>query len=343
MTSKRARAVHQRAVKCLGAAADTFLAHVLSLLNNARPLPPRFARHLGKKARMDKSGIAQHIAGEVGLLAEEGCQRLLSVFADTALACLQQISDMTKGHPPQKFEMLYGLGLDLVATWDREVILEEASRMEGMYPEVSALHCFSYLWLLDRLFSDRDLKGLSGVPPLPEAFAGFMRRVARHHDVRRGRYFLECSCTQRRAVFGEAFRGAYHDLVQVTCRAQCAAAARMQHASIPGVDAGVSPDEAASQVSQKELFKPDMLQSVTSRNAPPSQQPSVTPAQDSHVKGESGNHPPREPNEYNASDVMPGTSVASRRTKAITISGPCFFAANNREYAAKDAPAPDTS
>ena len=309
---------------------------MLCRLPHARPLPRAAAaspqqKNMTANTRAPEAGW-QHHSGEVGLLAEEGPQRLLDVFAETAMVCLAQIVEMTLSHGRAKFGLLYGLGLDLVATWDRDVIQEECVRMEHAYPEVGALHSFSYLFLLDKLFSDRDLHAI-GVPPMLEAYAAFMRRVAKHTDVRKGRAFLDAPCAARRVVFLECFRGAYHDLVQATCRAPAKCAA-VPVTSALCLEAGVLPEEAASQVSRRAPPSSHMLLQTpvaggleASSCAPRSALASAVERETQQPRAPSAEHDEGSTTGRDASETQPAAgTVRTRQTKAVTVSGPCFFA-----------------
>ena len=152
-------------------------------------------------------------SGEVGLLGEEAAQRLLAIFAEAGAACLRQIHALCAAHADSKYEALLSVGLDLVLKWDADVVHEEAVRLETAYPEVPTLHSYVHLWLLDRLCSDVELGSLS-VPPVNEAYAGFMKRLVAHADVRAGVRFTESPELYRRTVYVDCFRGAYHDLLQ---------------------------------------------------------------------------------------------------------------------------------
>ena len=180
-------------------------------------------------------------SGEVGLLGEEAAQRLLSIFAEAAGACLVQMHVMSLAHGDAKYNTLYNVGLDLVQRWDYEVAQEEAVRMENAYPEVPSLHSFVFLWLLDRLCDDVEIKTLS-VPPLSHVYASFMKRVASHADTRRGREFIDGFELCRRTVYVDAFRGAYHDFLHRRDAFPQRAAVKTRREPV------VSPDEAASQI-----------------------------------------------------------------------------------------------
>lgn len=244
------------------------------------------------------------------------------------------------------------MGLDLVLKWDAEVVHEETVRLETAYPEVPTLHSYTYLWLLDRLCSDRDLGSLS-VPPVTEAYAGFMKRLVAHSDVRAGRSFAEGPELFRRTVYVECFRGAYHDLLQrrglwstrtasVPIKLACPA---------PCTEPPVGPDEAASQIGA--ATTPSRRPLLASRNA---EDTAVAPSQVSARSASvlksamlSANHDPvvethrpqpktaphavfalprdhlLETRSCRLSEVGPPTDTQSLETKAITVTGPCFF------------------
>ena len=280
-------------------------------------------------------------SGEVGLLGEEAAQRLLSVFSETGSGCLRQIHGLCAAHSESKRGALLNVGLDLVLKWDAEVVHEETVRLETAYPEVPTLHSYAYLWLLDRLCTDRDLGSLS-VPPVNEAYAGFMKRLVSHADVRAGQRFLEGPELHRRTVYVECFRGAYHDLLQR--RGLWSA----RTASVPPApynvcaDPPVGPEEAASQVGAPPRKADDQrgaevasASHVSSRGTSVlrSAMLSASPgggATTGTVKGP----PPAvfalpqplvEDQSCRLSEVAPPSAAQTLQTRAITVTGPCFF------------------
>ena len=314
-----------------------------------------------------QTGVQRALAcGEVGLLGEEGAQRLLSVFSEFASLCLRQIHDMSCAHGQDKFQALYKVGLDLVARWDGDVLHEETVRMETSYPEVSALHSFVYLWLLDQCFPARDLITLA-VPPLPEAYAIFMRRVAQHADVAKGRVFMDNPEVFRRTVFIDAFRGAYHDLVQRRVRAARAATPGLVVRFVPSdaaFDAAVAPEDAASEVAARLVAREQLSNSfaVQGPEPPAAKSPasSALPAVESPAGSalqaamarETGAAekpgPARErfppsmhlstswvhggdktiqgPADAEAGSALAPPSSTSAATRTVPVTGPCFFA-----------------
>jgi hypothetical protein len=293
-------------------------------------------------------------SGEVGLLAEEAAQRLLSVFSDAGFACLRQIHGLCATHPENKRAGLLQVGLDLVLKWDVEVVHEETVRLETSYPEVPTLHSYTYLWLLDRLCSDRDLASLS-VPPVAEAYAGFMKRLVAHRDVRAGRSFAEGPELFRRTVYVDCFRGAYHDLLQrrglwstrtasvpakLACPAPCAeltvgpeeaasqvgaALATSRRVVVPRYDAEEDDAAATSQVSSRSgsALKSAML---SANNGPAigeakRPQPKATPPTVFALPGDGV----ADARSARLSEVAPPSESKSLETKAITVTGPCFF------------------
>lgn len=300
--------------------------------------------------------------GEVGLLGEEGAQRLLSVFSEFASVCLHQIYEMSYSHGAEKCQALYKVGLDLVARWDGDVLHEETVRMETSYPEVPALHSFVYLWLLDRCFPDRDLLSLA-VPPLPDAYAIFMRRVSQHADVAKGRAFIDNPEVFRRTIFIDAFRGAYHDLMQRKLReARAVPGVFARLAAPPSVtyDATVAPEDAASEVAAR-LAAQVACPSACARSAPsarssPGSALQLAMAREAGAQGEGATAPPvraeqqGEPPMHLPTALVSATaaqadalracettsalvppSCGSDATRAVPVVGPCFFAVAEEE------------
>jgi len=298
-------------------------------------------------------------SGEVGLLGEEAAQRLLSIFVEAAMSCLGQIRSMSMQHGDGKFNALFQVGLDLVQRWEADVVQEEVIRVVTIYPEVPALHSYAFLWLLDRLCGDCDIKTLE-VPPLSDVYAGFMKRVAAHRDVRQGRSFLAGPELHRRTVFVEAFRGCYHDVLQ---RRKSQRGASRPHISPLGrAELSISPDEAASQVgvagaTARVLEATGSARSgassatVESRPAPSALQRAMQASErvpcGHYVAAEAptgGRAPPDATFSLLAgapaipclSDVAPPSP--SDRTKAVTVAGPCFFSHDAPASAVRYAP-----
>ncbi len=305
--------------------------------------------NLGSQAGGQRALAQRALAcGEVGLLGEEGAQRLLSVFSEFASVCLHQIYEMSYSHGQEKCQALYKVGLDLVARWDGDVLHEETVRMETTYPEVPALHSFVYLWLLDRCFPDADLLSLA-VPPLPDAYAIFIRRVAQHVDVAKGRTFIDHPEVYRRTVFIDAFRGAYHDLMQRRLReARCVPGVISRPAGVAGTsyDITVAPEDAASEVAARiaaqggrvscaraAMRSPagSALQTAMARETD-AQAASRTQLGDPpmHLPTDLVSAPPGEQEQVSetGSALVP---PSSHGTRAVPVSGPCFFAVSAEE------------
>lgn len=280
-------------------------------------------------------------AGDVGLLAEEGVQRLLSVFSEFAMACLQQIHSMCLQHDPSKYERLQLVGLDLVQRWDSNVTQEETARIETAYPEITTLHSFACLWLLDHLCSDRDL-ARACLPSLADTYALFMKRVVCHIDVKRGKEFLLSSELHRRAVFVAAFRGAYHDAMaqckNTPRRADLALQFPARHSHHEPL---VMPEEAASHSGsdrRQRIIAHVMPPNSSSKceNATDESGSSCTPHQPSALQlAMREAHPAntlRLPPEITENGLsrgkqLPGVSNSniSGKSKEISVNGPCFF------------------
>ena len=311
------------------------------------------------------AGVAEDVVAMTAGVPE-GAQRLLSVFSEFASLCLRQIHDMSYSHGQDKFQALYKVGLDLVARWDGDVLHEETVRMETSYPEVPALHSFVYLWLLDQCFLDKDL-GTLAVPPLPDAYAIFMRRVAQHADVAKGRVFMDHPEVFRRTVFIDAFRGAYHDLVQRRLRVARAAPPGVLTRFAPpgpGFDATVAPEDAASEVAARLFAREQLPSAVVAPAAAPSaaRSPAGSALQTAMAREAGGAEeaPARDrcaagihlptsvvhvddqraegPHASETGSALLPLSSTSAATRAVPVTGPCFFAVAS-ECSAGDASA----
>ena len=267
--------------------------------------------------------------GEVGLLAEEGVQRLLAIFSEFAMSCLRQIHRMSQQHGDVKCAALYRVGLDLVQRWDPEVTQEETTRIEATYPETQALHSYACLWLMDNLCSDEDLSRALPAPTLSSTFALFMKRMAIHEDVKQGFTFMEAPELHRRAVFVDAFRGAYHDALQQSSVLQ------KQQAASHGFALGtrrreplVSPNEAASQAgapphsarsnaSRQSALRDAVVHSAFGTGAVTGPDAVGGPGAVLHL--------PRGEALSSETATGPLFSICSQGTKAVTVKGPCFF------------------
>ena len=272
-------------------------------------------------------------SGEVGLLGEEIPQRLLSILVESACACLRQIHGMSTEHGTAKVASLYKVGLNVVVHWDSEIVQEEVVRMETTYPEITALHSYTYLWLLDKIFSDKEISNIA-VPTLPDLYSIFMRRVVQHMDVTRDVNFINSPFAFQRAVYIDAFRGAYHDLIQKSTRQS-----RFQMAipckRLDNLDSEITCDDAPSEVaarlstvSQTKKETQDSkehLKTKTTISNSGQQLTTVNLDKINSEKKEAG----RESNEAKKTEnAEVGTSAPSKmtdRTRALTIQGPCFF------------------
>ena len=201
------------------------------------------------------SAAPSHVAtGEVGLLADENAQRLCSIFGEAGYRCLVDLRDLSAAHGPERFDRLFRVGLDTVASWGTELLREETLRLETQYPELPALFAFVYLTLVE--LSHAAVEELE-VPPVEEVYHAFMRRVASAPDVGRGRGFFELSHACRRATFVEALRNALHDVLQrrrsgAGGRARRRTAAAPEEAK-PRPDAALPPPGSPSPLTQAVL------------------------------------------------------------------------------------------
>lgn len=284
-------------------------------------------------------------SGEVGVLGEEAAQRLLSIFGEAATCCLEQLSELSLQHAASKHNVLFAVGLDLVLKWDSDIASEETGRMELTYPEISALHTYVFLWLLEKLCSNDTLHN-PGLPPLGEIYRLFMKRVASHRDVRQGQQFLRSSELVKRSVYVDAFRWVYHDAVQKAIRShvQQTATHQTKHARLSRDDL-VRPDEAASQIG---LQQPLTVQALAQDEKTSEQKSALERAmlnEEERVQSQSSRTPHFHPGDLfvmparekwreeseisdmpeHHSESVPSPDAESEGTKAVTLQGPCFF------------------
>lgn len=169
------------------------------------------------------SSIAPSLAvsGDVGILADENAQRLVSIFSEAVTACLQELREMVeirlKGSPG--FQIQYAKGLASIRNFSSEVLQGEIARLEAKYPETRKLHQFVFINTLSEAAYAQTIPSLV-VPPMAETYHCFLKRVISSSDVQRGQSFFDAPLFQRRVVFLDAFRNAFHDVAR-----RCASAA----------------------------------------------------------------------------------------------------------------------
>uniref|UniRef100_A0A6C0C363 Uncharacterized protein n=1 Tax=viral metagenome TaxID=1070528 RepID=A0A6C0C363_9ZZZZ len=298
-------------------------------------------------------------SGEVGLLGEEAAQRLLSIYGEAATCCFAQLKELSLQHGESKQDALFDVGLNLVCKWDIDIATEEASRLEIAYPEILSLHTYVFLWLMDRLCSNENLHA-PVLPQLGEIYAAFMKRVAKHRDVRKGPCFLDWSELVRRSVYVDAFRCVYHDAVQkIIRRGELADVESFTRFSHHRRESHIVPDEAASQTGTVErqrfetnvdnyLDKSNSRVSSVHQNAPSALKlairnettmaeektpaPTPRPPYLAALHAESTYPNTQAESERNdqadseSSGVAPqSVSRTSRETKAVTLPGAYFF------------------
>ena len=300
------------------------------------------------------TAISQNLAqksystGEVGLLGEEIPQRLLSIFIESASACLRQIYNMSMQHGSSKAFALYKVGLNVVAHWDNDVVLEETVRIETMYPEVMALHSYSYLWLLDTLFSDKEISNLA-VPSLPDFYLIFIRRIVQHGEVSSNIEFLKTPIALQRCVYIDAFRNAYHDLIQKSARqarCQILLPQKKEQSVETEITAEDAPSEVAarlSSISKNTKSKADKIHSANEKfKAQSKTAPALTvvnlakQAEMQQNKDKDDNKEDEKKNNDEGDKVDQETQANTAKTRALTIKGPCFFTSSQQKEEKKE-------
>lgn len=159
------------------------------------------------------------VSGETGCLADENAQRLLSIFVEAGMSCLQQLSSVVeaqlkaKAQDEKTFLKFYRAGLTSITQWNSTMLRAEISDMETHYPELQKLHQYVIVSILSEASYASSLSSLS-IPPLEDAYHIFLKRLVSEADVQRGVAFLGMPLLYRKVVFVQAFRNAYHDLCQ---------------------------------------------------------------------------------------------------------------------------------
>lgn len=159
------------------------------------------------------------VAGEAGLLAEENAQRLLSIFMEAGMSCLVQLHKVVetqlkaKSRDDALFVKYYRNGLSSIAQWPSTMVRGEIADIEAHYPELQKLHQFVFISVMNEAAYASAMENFS-VPPVFDAYHGFLKRLVGETDVQRGGSFLDLPLIYRKVVFVQAFRNAYHDLAQ---------------------------------------------------------------------------------------------------------------------------------
>ena len=158
------------------------------------------------------------VSGEVGVLAEENAQRLASIFIEAAMSCLFNMRDVVEQNlrsggklTPTSFQQRYAVCLQSLRQWSADMLQDEMARIEAAYPETRKLHQFVVVSVLSEAAYADKLAALH-IPPVAETYHCFLKRMAASPDVQRGLSFFELTLCQRRVVFLEAFRNAFHDV-----------------------------------------------------------------------------------------------------------------------------------
>lgn len=159
------------------------------------------------------------VAGEAGLLAEENAQRLLSIFMEAGMSCLVQLHKVVETQLKEKnrddalFVKYYRSGLSSIAQWPSTMVRGEIADIEAHYPELQKLHQFVFISVMSDAAYASAMENFT-VPPVFDAYHGFLKRLVGETDVQRGGSFLDLPLIYRKVVFVQAFRNAYHDLAQ---------------------------------------------------------------------------------------------------------------------------------
>jgi len=157
------------------------------------------------------------VSGDVGFLADENAQRLVSIYTEEVmdtLQCLQEAVDArlreSRGACPR---VAFERGLTVMRQCPVEALAEQVSAMQARYPETDVLHRYVLVSLLSEAAYAETMTSLV-LPTIAETYHAFARRVAMHPDLKNGPAFLGQPLASRRVVFLDAFRNAMHDQAQ---------------------------------------------------------------------------------------------------------------------------------
>jgi len=159
------------------------------------------------------------VSGDVGVLAEENAQRLISIYMEAGMSCILHLRDVvekelrSKGKDLTTFPKFYKFGLASIGQWSTDMLQAEVADIEAQYPETRKLHQFVFVSVLSEAVYSNGTSNLV-IPSISETYHAFLKRLVGSSDVQRGTQFLEMPLCHRRVVFLDAFRNAYHDMAR---------------------------------------------------------------------------------------------------------------------------------
>jgi hypothetical protein len=165
------------------------------------------------------------VSGDVGVLAEENAQRLVSIYMEAGMSCILHLRDVvekelrSKGKDLTTFPKFYKSGLASIGQWSSDMLQGEVSDIEAQYPETRKLHHFVFVSVLSEAVYSNGMTNLM-IPSIAETYHAFLKRLVGNSDVQRGVQFFDMPPGHRRVVFLEAFRNAYHDMARKCASAQ---------------------------------------------------------------------------------------------------------------------------
>lgn len=154
------------------------------------------------------------VSGDVGMLADENAQRLVSIFQEGATLFLVDVKEaVLAANPVKQQQVAFVRFLATARGWTQDVTQPVVAKLEATYPETSVLHRYVVISVLSEAAYAQGITVLN-VPPVAEAFNVFLQRVTSSSDVQDVPHFLAAPLAHRRVVFLEAFRNAYHDVAR---------------------------------------------------------------------------------------------------------------------------------
>jgi len=154
------------------------------------------------------------VSGDVGFLADENAQRLVSIYIEDVSATLQCLRETVEAHLKGAsgacVQTTFERGLAVLRQCSADSVAEQVAALQARYPETEVLHRYVLVSLLSEAAYAEGMHTLL-LPSVAETYHAFTRRVASHPDVQQTLGFLQQPLAARRVVFLDAFRNAMHD------------------------------------------------------------------------------------------------------------------------------------
>ena len=202
-----------------------------------------------------------------GVFNQEVSQRFLRVLIDLTNIGFKELFETCLPKNPQNFKK----GLERVATWSTNTILEDVTRITTMWPDSTSLYESVFVEYLKSTRGDRTKKILVNVPHFSEFCRLFLVSLSRNENVLNGVFFKDNDDIKNRVACMDACRDAFfaldvQDNVQVELRSVVSSVTPHR-----GSSTNIKPLEKTSEEDLKSLaesIKPSDSVSQIGRNIP---------------------------------------------------------------------------